>query len=174
MQNRISDIMSKMSAISNKNRNFIDSHEKYSPLKKTDDLKPEGDDYKAAAGTFNEQLERMIRDKSNKYGVSEDLIKAVIKTESNGNQGAVSKAGAVGLMQLMPGTAKILGVNPEDPEENIDGGVRYLKNMSKEFNSLDEVLAAYNAGPGSIKKHGGIPPYGETKNYIKQIRRYLK
>ena len=172
VQSRISDIISKMDQISGKNKsNFKQTIEP--PVKKTGPFDKIDVEYESASGTFNDQLEKLIRSKSARYGVSEDLIRAVIKTESNGQTDAVSSAGAVGLMQIMPDTAKSLGVNPYNPEENIDGGVRYLKKMAGEFQSLDEVLAAYNAGPGSVKKYGGIPPYNETKNYVKQIRKHL-
>lgn len=173
VQSRISDIISKMDKMSGKSNAGIHGKNEQFTLNKTDPLKKMDPDYETASGTFNEHLDKMIRTKSARYGVSEDLIRAVIKTESNGQKDAVSSAGAIGLMQIMPGTAKQLGVNPYNPEENIDGGVKYLKKMAGEFHSLDEVLAAYNAGPGAVKKYGGIPPYNETKNYIKQIRRNL-
>ena len=119
---------------------------------------------------INEVIERQ----SARHDVSPELIRAVVAQESGGNPGAMSKAGAIGLMQLMPDTARSLGVNPYDMEQNVDGGIRYLKEMAKRFDSLDEVLAAYNAGPGAVQKFGGVPPYAETQDYVKKIRHSLR
>jgi soluble lytic murein transglycosylase len=112
---------------------------------------------------------------SQKYSLEEGLVHAVIKAESNYNSAAVSKKGALGMMQLMPGTARLLNVdNPLDAEENIGGGSRYLRQMLNEFNgNLDFAIAAYNAGPNAVKRHGGIPPYEETRTYVKRVKQYL-
>ncbi len=123
--------------------------------------------------SFKGELEALIQDGARKHGVHPDLIRAVIKTESGGRADAVSPVGAIGLMQLMPETARQLGVDPRDPAENIDGGVRYLKSMAYKFGSLDQALAAYNAGPGAVQKFGGVPPYRETMNYVKKIKGLL-
>lgn len=104
-----------------------------------------------------------------RHGVPMDLVMRVAKQESAFNQGAVSPKGALGVMQLMPTTAKDLGVDPHDMAQNIDGGVRYLGQQLKTFKDPKLALAAYNAGPGAVKKYGGVPPYAETQNYVKRI-----
>jgi soluble lytic murein transglycosylase-like protein len=115
-------------------------------------------------------LDATVAEASQKYGVDQKLLRAVIGQESSGKQSAVSPKGATGLMQLMPGTAKALGVDPSDPYQNIMGGTRYLKEQIDSFGGdVPLALAAYNAGPNAVKKHGGIPPYKETKNYLRKI-----
>lgn len=120
-----------------------------------------------AAGSYSEIINRAAE----KYNLPAALLRAVIKAESNFNPLACSSAGAMGLMQLMPSTARALGVdNPWDPEENIEGGSRYLRQLLDQYaNNLPLALAAYNAGPGQVKKYGGIPPFTETRNYIQRI-----
>ncbi len=117
------------------------------------------------------EYESIINDVSKKYNISTKVINAVIKAESSFNPDSVSSAGAMGLMQLMPATAKGLGVsNPMDPAQNIEGGVKYLNYQLKRFDgNLEYALAAYNAGPGAVIKYGGVPPYKETQAYVKKI-----
>lgn len=111
----------------------------------------------------------VARDAARRNGVPEDLFLRLIQQESGWKVDAKSNKGALGLAQLMPGTARVLGVNPHDPFENLDGGARYLMEQYREFGSWRLALAAYNAGPAAVKKYGGVPPYDETKNYVQKI-----
>ena len=104
-----------------------------------------------------------------KYGVSPKLLAAIAKVESNYNPRAVSKAGAQGLMQIMPATAHGLGVNPFDPAQAVDGAARIMAGNLKKFHSLPLAIAAYNAGAGAVHKYGGIPPYAETQAYVPKV-----
>ncbi len=116
------------------------------------------------------EIEGMIGAAAQKVGIDEDLLHALVQTESAFDPMARSRAGAMGLTQLMPGTAKELGVsNPFDPQENLMGGARYLARMIDRFGNLPEALAAYNAGPGAVSRAGGIPPYAETQKYVQKV-----
>ena len=122
------------------------------------------------------EIQRLVESSCEKHGVDPKLIMAVIQQESGFNQNAISKTGAQGLMQLMPATAKSLGItNAFNPEQNIEGGVKYLKGLLDRFHGNKILaLAAYNAGPNAVKKYNGIPPYKETQNYVKNIlKNYL-
>jgi soluble lytic murein transglycosylase-like protein len=121
-----------------------------------------------------EKLKEVIAESARKYDLPEKLLSAVIKVESNFNPRAVSSEGARGLMQLMPATARQLGVkNSFDIKQNVDAGSRYLKDMLDRYDGrIDLALAAYNAGPGAVDRYGGIPPYRETKGYVKKVMAY--
>lgn len=123
-------------------------------------------------GSFAE----IIQEKAAKYNVDPALVQAVIKAESNFNPDVVSSAGAQGLMQLMPGTARSLGVaNAFDPEQNIEGGVKFLRQLLDRFGGNTTLaVAAYNAGPGAVSKYDGIPPYQETQTYVKRVLGYYQ
>ena len=125
-------------------------------------------------GAFDEPRV-IIREAADRYGVAEDLIAAVIEAESQFNPRAVSRRGAQGLMQLMPDTAASLGVgDPFSPRENIHGGVRHLRSLLDRFdNNVPLALAAYNAGHVAVINHGGIPPYPQTRAYVRRILRQL-
>lgn len=128
------------------------------------------------AVSFNSTIERMAQ----QFRIDPKLVKAVVRNESCFDKMALSRAGAQGLMQLMPATAESLGVNdPFDPVQNIRGGTRYLSELIEKYNNnLALALSAYNAGPGSVAKYKGVPPYPETQRYIERVmktyRTYLK
>ena len=122
-----------------------------------------------------ESMDSIFEEAASRYDISVDLLKAVAKTESNFNANAVSKAGAMGVMQLMPSTARSLGVtDPFDARQNIMGGAKCLKNNLDQFGgNVSLALAAYNAGAGSVRKYGGIPPYKETQGFVRKVLGYM-
>ncbi len=127
------------------------------------------------SGLTKEEIEYAVREISNRYKVDPLLIMAIIKVESDFNPYAVSIKNAQGLMQLAPITQSELGVkDPFDPYANIEAGIRYIKFLLDKYKQLELSLAAYNAGPGAVDKYGGIPPYKETRNYIKRVLKYYK
>jgi soluble lytic murein transglycosylase-like protein len=116
-------------------------------------------------------IDQAIELAATRHNVDPNLVRAIVKVESGGNPSAVSRKGAMGLMQLMPATARELKVtNPFDPAQNVDAGVRHLKGLLDNFRGdLNLTLAAYNAGQGAVRRNGGVPPYGETRNYVQRI-----
>ncbi len=123
----------------------------------------------AYEGTYNGHFLNMARDAARRHGVPEELFARLVAHESNWNPRARSDKGALGLAQLMPETARRLGVDPLDPAENLNGGAKYLARQYRAFGSWRLALAAYNAGPDAVKKYGGVPPFQETRNYVTVI-----
>ncbi|MBC6408261.1 MAG: lytic transglycosylase domain-containing protein [Rhodobacteraceae bacterium] len=121
------------------------------------------------SGKYRGRYLNLAKGAAKKHGVPEELFARLVQQESGWNPKAKSHKGAMGLAQLMPGTAKYLGVDPWDPKQNLDGGARYLAQQYREFGSWRLALAAYNAGPNAVKRHGGVPPYKETRNYVRII-----
>jgi soluble lytic murein transglycosylase-like protein len=120
-------------------------------------------------GRYRGEHLETARAAARRHGIPEDLFLRLVQTESGWDPQAVSPKGAVGLAQLMPGTAAMLGVAIDDPRQNLDGGARYLRMMHDRFGSWRLALAAYNAGPEAVARHGGVPPYAETISYVKAI-----
>lgn len=129
----------------------------------------------AQAAAEQSVFDGIIRGAAAANDLSPDLIHAVVRAESNYDPGCRSSAGAMGLMQLMPGTARALGVSdPWDPAQNVQGGARYLRAQLDRFGDLTLALAAYNAGPGAVQRYDGVPPYDETQTYVRRVQRYLQ
>ena len=120
-------------------------------------------------GSYKGEYLEVAKAAARRHGVPEDLFLRLVQQESGWNPGAVSSKGARGLAQLMPGTARLVGVDIADPRENLDGGARYLRMMYDEFGTWKLALAAYNAGPQAVEKYDGIPPYDETRSYVRVV-----
>lgn len=123
----------------------------------------------AFRGSYRGPYLAAARQAAQRHRVPEDLFLRLVQQESGWRADARSHKGAIGLAQLMPHTARGLGVNPHDPRQNLEGGARYLAEQYRSFGSWRLALAAYNAGPGAVTKYGGIPPFKETRNYVKVI-----
>ncbi|MBL4918300.1 lytic transglycosylase domain-containing protein [Szabonella alba] len=137
-------------------------------------LQPKAPDAKSETvarfrGSYKGEYLDIAKGAARKHAVPEDLFLRLVQQESGWNPGAVSHKGATGLAQLMPDTARLLRVKIDDPHQNLEGGARYLRMMYDRFGSWRLALAAYNAGPAAVEKHSGIPPYAETKNYVKVV-----
>lgn len=129
---------------------------------------------RSSADVAAQSVDELVRRAAARYGVDVDLIHAVIRAESDYDPHCLSSAGAIGLMQLMPATARSLGLTDAwDPAQNIDGGTKYLRQQLERFGDLRLALAAYNAGPGAVLRYGGVPPYPETRNYVQRVLAYL-
>lgn len=124
---------------------------------------------RAFQGEYDGPYLQMAREAARRHRVPEDLFLRLVQQESGWNSKAVSHKGAIGLAQLMPDTARYLRVDPHDPAQNLEGGARYLREQFDTFRSWRLALAAYNAGPNAVRKHGGVPPYKETRNYVRII-----
>ncbi|MDD9715561.1 lytic transglycosylase domain-containing protein [Dinoroseobacter sp. PD6] len=120
-------------------------------------------------GSYRGPYLDMARNAARRHGIPEDLFLRLVQQESGFNPKAVSHKGAIGLAQLMPGTARMLGVNPHDPQQNLEGGARYLRTQYLRFRNWRLALAAYNAGPEAVARHNGVPPFEETRNYVRRI-----
>lgn len=133
------------------------------------DAKPQATTVPRYNGRYQGEYLELARAAARRHNIPEDLFLRLVNQESRWNPNAVSHKGAIGLAQLMPGTAQMLRVDPNDPRQNLDGGARYLRMMFDKFGNWQLALAAYNAGPGAVQQHGGIPPFAETQNYVRVI-----
>lgn len=157
-------------------QNEIKSRQSRHPVKTEGQPRQEGQPVSSPPKKMGEGINSLISGVADKYNLDPALLKAVVKVESHFNPRAVSPAGAMGLMQLMPKTAAALGVKDAfNVQENLEGGARYLKSMLDRFRGdVNLALAAYNAGPGAVKKYGGVPPYRETMEYVRRVKESRK
>ena len=133
------------------------------------DFDPDAEQIPRFEGGYSGPWLAVARAAAQRNGIPEDLYLRLVQQESGWNTEAVSIRGAIGLAQLMPDTAALLGVDPHDPTANLDGGARYLAMQYRAFRRWDHALAAYNAGPEAVRAHNGIPPYQETRDYVRVI-----
>jgi soluble lytic murein transglycosylase-like protein len=146
----------------------------YGPATAGAGLAPAGATPNTAAGGSTTPYDALVTAAAQRYGIDPAILHGLIQQESGFNPAATSSAGALGLTQLMPGTASSLGVtNPLDPAQSIDGGARYLREQLDAFGgNVVDALAAYNAGPGAVRRYGGVPPYAETQAYVNKVLGY--
>lgn len=157
--------------ISDFNSILQDAQEKTDPVSGTESFRNVRGELKGVEPTLAE----IIRKESEKNHLDPALVQSVIKAESGFKSNAVSPKGAIGLMQLMPSTANLLGVDdPSDPAENVAGGTKFLSDLLNKYKNLDHALAAYNAGPGAVDRYGGIPPYKETQKYVAKVKKFYE
>lgn len=148
----------------------VDKAQAISAVQKTENAKKISSKVLDDMPLADQNLSTLIEAAARKYKVDPKLVAAVAEVESNGNQNAVSSAGAIGVMQLMPDTAASLGVDPYNKQQNVEGGAKYLRQMLDTFGGdTKKAVAAYNAGPGAVKDYGGVPPYKETQNYVNKV-----
>lgn len=160
---------SQISVLDNRAKQQYNNSVRLQPEKVRTPSKWDDEPRRGYSGQYRGQFTNMARDAARRHNVPEDLFLRLVQQESNWRADAKSHKGAIGLAQLMPGTARVLGVNPYDPYENLEGGARYLSQQYRAFGSWRLALAAYNAGPGAVQKYGGVPPFKETRNYVRVI-----
>lgn len=137
-----------------------------------EDESPSGADAPRQAAVQVKSAEELVEEAARRYGLPAEFLHSVARVESGYRPDAVSPKGAIGIMQLMPGTAAVLQADPNDPEQNVDAGARHLRELLLRYEgSTAKALAAYHAGPGAVQKYGGVPPYRETQLYVEKVLR---
>lgn len=138
-------------------------------------LEDEIPDYSEELAKAATPYDSLIEEMSQRHGADPRLVRAVVRVESNFDPAAVSRVGAMGLMQLMPLTARQYGTeNPFDPKQNLDAGIRHLQSLLEKYDDLSSALAAYNAGGTAVERYGGIPPFRETQNYVRRVLEFYR